>query len=126
MKSKLLSAYVQSLAASSISNLQLGGTQLGWMGDRSVPMTLAEGNWSAKSLLSRLYQHKWLALSTRCHVTYNAHIPVPVPTSRTLCRSLQSVILADRVNTICRSLLTCGFLAMGAWKSFPSKSRVNV
>lgn len=30
--------------------LRFGGTQEGWMGERSVPMTFAEGNSSAKSL----------------------------------------------------------------------------
>jgi hypothetical protein len=30
--------------------LRLGGTQEGWMGEMSVPMTLVEGNSSAKSL----------------------------------------------------------------------------
>lgn len=30
--------------------MQLGGTHVGWIGERSVPVTSADGNWSAKSL----------------------------------------------------------------------------
>jgi hypothetical protein len=51
MKSKLSALYVHSNCASSISNLQFGGTNVGWIGERSVPMTSADGNSSAKSLL---------------------------------------------------------------------------
>lgn len=47
---------------SSIWNSRLGGTSEGWMGERSVATTEAEGNWSAKLM---------------------AQIPVPVPRSRT-------------------------------------------
>jgi hypothetical protein len=45
-----LSGNVQGLEASSSSNLQLGGTQDGWVGERSIPKTEALGNSSAKSL----------------------------------------------------------------------------
>lgn len=50
--------------ASSSSKRKLGGTNDGWVGERSVPITSAEGNWSAKSM---------------------AQIPVPVPISITFC-----------------------------------------
>ena len=50
--------------ASSISNLQFGGTMFGCMGDKSVPRMVVSGYLSAKSI---------------------AQIPVPVPISRTLC-----------------------------------------
>lgn len=62
MKSNSPGRYVQSSLQSSISNLTLGGTQSGCVGERSVPVTEAEGNWSAKSM---------------------AQMPVPVPISST-------------------------------------------
>lgn len=62
MKSKEEGRKVHGSVKSSIWNSRLGGTEMGWMGDRSVAITEAEGNWSAKSI---------------------AHIPVPVPRSRT-------------------------------------------
>jgi len=34
--------------------VQFGGVHEGWMGERSVPITSAEGCWSAKSLWGRL------------------------------------------------------------------------
>jgi hypothetical protein len=52
MKSKVFGAKVHSLCASSSSKRQFGGTQRGWTSERSVPMTSAEGYWSAKSLSS--------------------------------------------------------------------------
>lgn len=57
MKSKEFGAYVHSEHASSISNLQFGATNKGWIGDKSVPMTSADGNSSAKSLPSPLAPH---------------------------------------------------------------------
>jgi len=59
-KSALFGAKVQSVDASSISNLQFGGMKVGCVGARSVPITSADGYWSAMSM---------------------AHIPVPVPIS---------------------------------------------
>lgn len=53
IKSKSLSGQLHVFVASSSSNLTFGGTQLGWMGERSVPMTSASGYSSAKSLLSQ-------------------------------------------------------------------------
>ena len=50
MKSKWFLGYVQTEFRSSISNVQFGGTKLGWMGERSVPITWAEGKLSAMSL----------------------------------------------------------------------------
>ncbi len=50
MKSKLSFRKTHSLQASSTSNWRFGGTSRGCVGERSVPMTWAEGNWSAKSL----------------------------------------------------------------------------
>lgn len=50
MKSNVPGAKVQSSSASSNSNLQFGGMNRGIVFDKSVPMTSAEGNWSAKSL----------------------------------------------------------------------------
>ena len=79
MKSKWLGGQVHGICASSISNLQLGGVQAGWMGDMSVPMISAEGNWSAKSLVTC---QRWLAVM-ETHSAYIAHMPVPVPTSKT-------------------------------------------
>src|SRR5204863_6048813 len=43
-----LNSHVDS--ASSTRKRRFGGTQLGWIGLRSVPITLALGNWSAKSI----------------------------------------------------------------------------
>src|SRR2546430_13082314 len=37
-------------SASSTRKRRFGGSQLGWIGLRSVPITLALGNWSAKSI----------------------------------------------------------------------------
>jgi hypothetical protein len=82
MKSKESFRKVQGCVKSSIWNSRLGGTTEGWMGERSVAMTEAEGNWSAKSM---------------------AHIPVPVPMSRT----------------------RWGFEAMGARKSAPLSESEN-
>jgi hypothetical protein len=78
MKSKLDGAKIQSSSASSSSNLQFGGTNKGMVFDMSVPITSAEGNWSAKSLISVSY---YLVLGRKNADI--AHIPVPVPTSRT-------------------------------------------
>jgi len=50
MKSNELSSNVHGSSQLSSSNLTLGGTQLGWIGDKSVPVTSAEGNSSPKSL----------------------------------------------------------------------------
>lgn len=55
--------YVQSASMSSTWKEQLEGIQRGCMGDRSTPMTVAEGISSANSV---------------------AQIPVPVPRSRTV------------------------------------------
>ncbi|KAK5134381.1 hypothetical protein LTR08_006561 [Meristemomyces frigidus] len=52
---------LHSSVQSSVTKWQFGATHVGWMGEMSVPVTFAEGNWSAKSM---------------------AQIPVPVPTSR--------------------------------------------
>jgi hypothetical protein len=41
---------VHGWVASSISKVTLGGTQVGWMGETSVPRTVVEGKASAKSL----------------------------------------------------------------------------
>ncbi len=49
-KSKVSLPYSHSSVQSSTSNWTLGGTQLGWMGERSVPVTVADGNRSANSL----------------------------------------------------------------------------
>ena len=58
----MLRSYVQSVLASSSWKWQLGGTRKGVGGDKSVPVTMAEGNLSAKSI---------------------AQMPEPAPTSRT-------------------------------------------
>jgi hypothetical protein len=50
MKSKLSVVYSHSSVQSSISNCRFGGTSCGWIGLRSVPITWADGYWSAKSL----------------------------------------------------------------------------
>ena len=49
-RSALFGVKVHSLDASSISNLQLGGTKVGWVGAKSVPITSADSYWSAISL----------------------------------------------------------------------------
>jgi hypothetical protein len=59
-RSALFGVKVHSAAASSISNLQFCGAKLGCVGARSVPITSADGYWSAISI---------------------AQIPVPVPIS---------------------------------------------
>jgi hypothetical protein len=68
---------------SSTSNCRFGGTCCGWIGLRSVPMTCAEGKWSAKSLAHS--DELRFVLSDRPRSAHIAHIPVPVPTSSTLC-----------------------------------------
>lgn len=83
MKSKEEGRKVQGCVKSSIWNSTLGGTSVGWIGDRSVAITLAEGYWSAKSI---------------------AHIPVPVPRSRT----------------------RWGFGSMGARKREPLRVRLKI
>lgn len=50
MKSKVEGGYVQGDVTSSISNLQFGGQNVGWMGDRSMPVTSAPGCSSAISM----------------------------------------------------------------------------
>jgi hypothetical protein len=50
MKSKDSGGKVQGSVTSSTSNMQFGGTHSGWMGERSIPVTVAEGNASAMSL----------------------------------------------------------------------------
>ena len=61
IRSKLEGVNVHSDSTSSIWKLRLGGTQEGWMGERSVPVTMAVGKASATSI---------------------AQAPVPVPRSR--------------------------------------------
>jgi len=53
IKSKVSSLKVHSSAASSISNFTFAGIHGGWMGERSVPITLAFGWSQAKSLAVR-------------------------------------------------------------------------
>lgn len=50
MKSKDSGSHVQSSWASSILKRKFGGTQSGWVGEMSIPITSAEGYSSAKSL----------------------------------------------------------------------------
>lgn len=50
MKSKWSLGYVQDRFRSSISKAQFGGTKRGWIGERSVPTTWADGYASAISL----------------------------------------------------------------------------
>ena len=52
IRSKWLSGNVQSKQQSSISNLQFGGRNSGWIGERSMPVTSAAGYSSARSLMS--------------------------------------------------------------------------
>jgi len=59
MKSKEAGSKVQERQASSSSKRQLGGAHSGWIGERSVPITEAEGNWSAKSLGGELVFWAW-------------------------------------------------------------------
>jgi hypothetical protein len=79
-------------------NLRFGGTKAGWIGERSVPTTLASGNSTAKSLRGQLPAVK------APRVTYMAHIPVPVPKSS--------------------AFFTLSF-SSGAKKSFPSSASVQ-
>lgn len=53
IKSKEAGVNVQSDVKSSTKNSRLGGTRSGCIGDRSVADTVAEGNWSAKSILDQ-------------------------------------------------------------------------
>lgn len=54
IKSKWFGGNVQSAAASSISNLQFGGTQLGCIGLRSVPMTFESLSTCLTTVLMRV------------------------------------------------------------------------
>lgn len=63
MKSKCEGGNVHGAVTSSISKRQLGGAKVGWMGERSIPVTSAAGCSSAMSM------HQ---------------MPVPQPRSRTL------------------------------------------
>lgn len=60
IKSNVFSSNVHSLLISSTSNLQLGGTKLGWIGERSMPTTSADGCKSANSLDS--VNNVWLGI----------------------------------------------------------------
>jgi hypothetical protein len=79
-KSKWFSGNVHSSCASSSSNLTFGGTHEGCIGERSVPMTVAEGNSSAKSLGGKVSKRNSQIARPDCYI---AQLPVPVPISRT-------------------------------------------
>jgi hypothetical protein len=90
MKSKVFGAKVHSFCASSSSKRQFGGTQRGWMSERSVPMTSAERYGSAKSLSSFSEE-----FPSEKGINYIAHVPVLVPTSRTFCNRTNSVLFSS-------------------------------
>jgi hypothetical protein len=54
---------------------------LGWIGERSTPITSAEGCRSAISLFPSISSRVFLDRAK----TYMAHIPVPQPTSKMFC-----------------------------------------
>ena len=56
----VLSPHVHSRLQSSISNFTFGGTQVGWIGETSVPMTSVSGNSSAKSLTNKTLSERVL------------------------------------------------------------------
>ena len=62
MKSKDSGGKAQGRVTSSTSNMQFGGTHSGWIGERSIPVTVAEGNASAMSL-SRSALEKMIIIS---------------------------------------------------------------
>jgi hypothetical protein len=71
---------------------------MGWIGDKSVPMTSADGKSSAKSLSWRQCRHNSWHLPG-ANITYSAHIPVPVPTSSTLYYLISNASVVDQANS---------------------------
>lgn len=94
---------------------------MGWMGDISVPIISAEGNWSAKSLYRLSLRMKGDA------GLYIAHIPVPVPTSITLYKLVSGLTPYLPFSSGCQeSKFTCGLDPIGAKKSSLSSNKVNI
>lgn len=124
MKSKLQGAKVQSSSASSSSNLQFGGTNKGMVFDISVPITSADGNWSAKSLFSINYhmvRGKRLRTLPRYQYQYR-HLELSLVWLATCL--IIGVRQQERGNQ--KGSFTCAAGPIGAKNSWPSSNNVSM
>lgn len=85
--------YSQGDPASSTINLALGGSQSGWIGERSMPKTLALGNWPPISI---------------------TQMPVPVPMSR-ICREFSPMGAKNNFwpRLVCQPSFTLALFTVG-------------